>query len=85
MERLNREEEMLKDRLADIDAERPALTALYAALTPTQKQEVAAAVRHRMAGRMHRMMGMMHDAPEMGRRMGRGPAGEPPLPQPQQQ
>jgi len=82
MERLNREEEMLKARLADIDAERPALTALYAALTPTQKQEVAAAVRHRMAGRMHRMMGMMHDAPEMGRRMGRGPAGEPPLPQP---
>lgn len=85
MERLNREEEMLKRRLADIDAERPALTALYASLTPAQKQEVAQTIRLRMAGRMHRMMGMMRGAPEMGRRLGRGPAGEAPLPQPPQQ
>jgi len=85
MERLNREEEMLKQRLADIDAERPALTALYTSLTPVQKREVAQAVRQRMMGRMHRMMGMMRRAPEMGRRLGRGPAGEAPLPQPPQQ
>jgi hypothetical protein len=84
MERLNREEEMLKTRLADIDAERPALTALYAALTPTQKEEFARAARHRGAGRMHMMMGMMGHAPEMDRRLSRGPAGEPPLPQPPQ-
>jgi hypothetical protein len=83
MERLNREEEMLKTRLADMDAVRPALTALYEALTPVQKEELSRAAEHRLAGRMH-MMGMMRHAPEMGRRLGRGPAGEPPLPQPPQ-
>jgi len=29
---------------------------------------------------MHRAMGMMQHGPEMGRRFGRGSAGEPPLP-----
>lgn len=81
IQRLDREEEMLKTRLADIDAKRPALAALYGALTPAQKEEFSRAARHRMEGRMH-MMGMMRHMPEMGRRLGRGPAGEPPLPQP---
>jgi hypothetical protein len=84
MARLNLEEEMLKTRLADLDAKRPALTALYEALTPTQREELSRAARNHGAHRM-RMMGMMRHAPEMGRRLGRGPAGEPSLtPQPPQ-
>jgi hypothetical protein len=83
MERLDREEDRLKTRLADIQAERPALSALYAALDPTQKEELGRAARHAMGARMHRTMGMMQHGPEMGRRFGRGPAGEPPLPAPQ--
>ena len=78
MARLDREEDRLKTRLADIQAERPALSALYAALDPTQKEELGRAAR--MGGRMHRTMGMMQHGPEMGRRFGRGPAGEAPLP-----
>ena len=87
MERLDREEDRLKTRLADIQAERPALSALYAALDPTQKEEFGRAARHAMGGRMHMAMGMMHHgrSPEMGRRFGRGPEGEPPAtPAPQQ-
>jgi len=82
MARLDREEDRLKTRLADIQAERPALSALYAALDPTQKEEFGRAARHAMGGRMHRTMGMMNhgSSPEMGQRFGRGPAGEPPLP-----
>ena len=85
MERLDREEDRLKTRLADLQAERPALSTLYAALDPTQKEELGRAARHAMGGRMHRIMGMMNHgrSPEMGRRFGRGPAGEPPLPAPQ--
>ena len=82
MARLDREEDRLKTRLADLQAERPALSTLYAALDPTQKEELGRAARHAMGGRMHRIMGMMNRgrSPEMGRRFGRGPAGEPPLP-----
>jgi hypothetical protein len=82
MERLDREEDRLKTRLADLQAERPALNSLYAVLDPTQKEEFGRAARHAMGGRMHMAMGMMHHgrSPEMGRRFGRGPAGEPPLP-----
>ena len=83
MQRLDREEGMLKTRLADIQAERPALDALYGALNPTQKQEFARAARHRMGERMHMAMGMMRHAPQMGRRLGRGgPDGAPPMPPP---
>ena len=83
MQRLDREEEMLKARLADIQAERPALNALYAALNATQKQEFARAGRHHMGERMHMAMGMMRHGPQMGRRLGRGgPDGEPPMPPP---
>ena len=80
MERLDREEDRLKTRLADLQAERPALSTLYAALDPTQKEELGRAARHAMGDRMHRAMGMMQHGPEMGRRFGRGSAGEPPLP-----
>lgn len=83
LQRLDREETMLKTRLADIQAERPALNALYATLNPTQKQEFARAARHRMGEHMHMAMGMMRHAPQMGRRLGRGgPDGEPPMPPP---
>jgi hypothetical protein len=84
MQRLDREEDMLKTRLADIQAERPALNAFYAALTATQKQEFGRAAMRAMGGRMHMAADMMRHgrAPEMGRRFGRGPAGEPPLPPP---
>ena len=82
MQRLDREEDMLKTRLADIQAERPALDALYGALNATQKQEFARAARQGMGERMHMAMGMMRHAPEMGRRLGRGPDGGPPMPPP---
>jgi hypothetical protein len=83
MDRLNREETMLKTRLGDLQAERPALNALYGALNPTQKQEFAHAARHRMGEHMHMAMGMMRHGQEMGRRLGRGgPDGEPPMPPP---
>ncbi len=83
LEGLNREEEMLKNRLADIEAERPSLTALYAALNPAQKEEFSRAGRFAMGERVRLVVGMMRhrmeQGPEMGRRFGRGPAGEPPL------
>jgi hypothetical protein len=65
VDRLALEEDLLKRRLSDIQAERPALTALYASLTPTQKQEFGHGDRRRMAGRMHMMLGMM-DYPRRG-------------------
>jgi hypothetical protein len=82
MERLTREEDRLKTRLADMQAVRPSLTAFYAALNPTQKEEFSRAGRHRMEGRMHMAMGMMRHGPEMGRRFGRGPDGGAPMPPP---
>ena len=82
MQRLDREEDMLKTRLADIQAERPALEALYGALNAAQKQEFARAARHGMGERMHMAMDMMRHAPQMGRRLGRGPDEGPPMPPP---
>jgi hypothetical protein len=84
VDRMEIEEKLLKLRLADIDAERPALAALYGALTPAQKEEFGDGDMRRMAGRMHMMMGMMGRprAPEMGRPdhgpNGDGPDGPPP-------
>lgn len=77
LDRLTMQETLLKTRLADIQAERPALAALYAALKPEQQAELGQAGRRGMAGRM-RMMGEMrgHQGP-----MGRGPDGAPPPPQ----
>ena len=39
--RMSREEAMLKQRIADLDAERPAFATLYAALAPDQRQTLA--------------------------------------------
>ena len=87
VDRLALEEDLLKRRLSDIETERPALSALYAVLTPTQKEEFGQDDLNRMAGRLHMMLGMM-DRPHpgmgpMGRGpMGHGPMGEGPLGQP---
>ena len=81
-DRLALEEDLLKRRLADIEAERPALTALFAALTPAQKQEFSQDDMRDMAGRMHMMLGMMERPhPGMGS-MGHGPMGHGPMEQP---
>jgi hypothetical protein len=75
VDRMAREEEMLKARLADLQSERPALEALYNALTPDQRRELG---HPGMGGGrpMHgMMMGMMH-RPGMGPMgMGPGPMG----------
>jgi len=84
MQRLDREEDMLKARLADIQAERPALNALYGVLNPAQKQEFARTARQGMGEHIHMAMGMMRHAPEIGRRLGRGPDGGPMPPPPPQ-
>jgi hypothetical protein len=39
--RMSREEAILKQRIADLDAERPAFATLYAALAPDQRQTLA--------------------------------------------
>ena len=49
-----REEDRLKERLADLEAERPALEAFYNALSPAQKMEMA---RGAMRDGMDRRMG----------------------------
>jgi LTXXQ motif family protein len=82
MLRLDREEAMLKTRLADIQAERPALEALYGALNQTQKQEFAQTAGPGLGDHMHMAMVMMRQP--LGRRLGRGPDGGPPMPAPPQ-
>ena len=47
---MTREEDRLKQRLADIDAERPSLEALYNSLSQGQKMELMRASRDRMDG-----------------------------------
>ena len=78
VDQMNLEETMLKKRLANINAERPSLTAFYASLSPQQKQEFTRSAMRGMEGGMHMMMGMMGPHPGMGGRMGRGPMGGPP-------
>lgn len=87
VERMVREEDMLKARLANLEAERPALEALYNTLTPDQRKELG---HEGMGGRPmgHMMMGMMHPpgmGPMGGPGMGpmHGPADMPPPPPPQ--
>ena len=96
VDRMAREEEMLKTRLANLEAERPALAALYNALTPDQRKELGRGgmgdhpmMRHMMMGMMdHRRgmgpmsMGPMGMRPGMGP-MDHGPADAPPPPPPQ--
>src|SRR5665213_682663 len=82
VDRLAKEEDFLKRRLANIEAERPALTALYASLTPAQKEEFGRGGMHRMGGRMHMMMGMMgrpHPGMGPGPMMGHGPMDHGPM------
>jgi hypothetical protein len=87
VDRLGMEEDMLKKRLADIEAERPALAAFYDSLTPEQKEEFGHGGMRPMAARMHMMMGMM-GRPHPGMMgpgpMGHGPMGEAPPPPPAQ-
>lgn len=65
IERMSREADMLKKRLADLDAERPALAALYGALTPEQREELSPHRGMMATGMMER--GMMRPEPmEMG-------------------
>ncbi len=74
VERMSREQDMLKKRLADLDAERPVLAALYDALTPKQREALSG----------HRMMagGMMMDRGMMRRgSMEPGDRSPPPPPQ----
>src|ERR1051325_11208785 len=55
VDRMTLEEDLLKKRLADIQAERPSLTALYNALTQVQKEEFSRSDM-RMAGPLHMML-----------------------------
>jgi hypothetical protein len=86
LDRMTLEEGILKRRLADIQTERPALTALYNGLTPAQKEEFGRGG----GGRFHMMLGMM-DRPHPGMGMMRqgpmtgpmnGPTGGPSEPPP---
>jgi hypothetical protein len=66
VERMSREQDMLKKRLADLDAERPVLAALYDTLTPQQREALSPRGRRMMAGGMMER-GMMRQGPmEMG-------------------
>jgi len=80
-DRLAMEEKMLKTRLTNLEAERPALTALYASLTPEQQAELGHDGRPMRHG-----MGMMGPRGRMGMMgpMGHGPDGAPPPPPPAQ-
>ena len=52
VDRMGREEDMLKRRIADLDAERPVLGALYTALSTEQREALSPGRRHMMAGGM---------------------------------
>ena len=67
VDRMGREEDMLKKRIADLDAERPVLGALYNALSPEQREALSPRHDRMMAGGM--MMGgdrFRHPPMEMG-------------------
>ncbi|HTQ12944.1 MAG TPA: Spy/CpxP family protein refolding chaperone [Rhizomicrobium sp.] len=73
LDREARMRDRLKDRLAEMDAQQPALAALYNSLSPEQKGEMDRAARQAF-GHMHRgMMGGMHGWHHRG-----GPEGAPP-------
>ena len=86
VDRMAMEEDLLKKRLSDIQTERPALAALYGALSPVQKEEFSRGDMHRMPDRFNVMFGML-DRPHPGMGMMRqgpmsGPMGGPPEPPP---
>ena len=79
VERMTREETMLKERLANLDAERPSLEAFYNALSPAQKiafhpDGMGGGMAHPMLRRM--MVGMMD---RMHGPMDRGPMDHGPM------
>jgi hypothetical protein len=95
-DRIAREEEFLKQRLADLDTERPVLETFYDALSPSQKMEMTrAGMQERsvrdMGGMMHRHMfadargprGQMEGGRIRDRSMQDGPMGPPPIPPPE--
>jgi hypothetical protein len=84
VQRLDLEETMLKQRLADIAAERPSLTALYAALSTEQKQAFGGAGPRGFGGHMDMMGGHRGMGPGPMGPMDHGPMGAmPPPPAPQ--
>jgi hypothetical protein len=66
LEHLTYEEDMLKNRLADIQAERPVLAALYNSLSDQQKLAFAEEGHHMHGHGMHRMPRMMGHGPHDG-------------------
>lgn len=58
VDRMARMEDRLKNRIADLDAERPAFTALYGALSPEQQKALAPRHQRMMHGGMGRHRGM---------------------------
>lgn len=67
VERMSRMEDRLKQRVADLDTERPAFAALYATLTPDQRKALMPD-RHFMMGRRGMMeRGMMRPGAMNGR------------------
>jgi hypothetical protein len=81
VDRMARMEDRLKQRIADLDAERPAFTALYNALSPDQRKALAPQ-RHMMRRGMGRDGGMGRGM--MRRNMRLGPTnGQPLAPPPQ--
>jgi hypothetical protein len=80
-----REEDQLKARLADVEAERPALEAFYNSLSPTQKTELARSEDRGRGGmrgsRFASAMGpgSMERGPLGQGPMGRGPMGQGPM------
>jgi hypothetical protein len=77
LDRMTMEEDLLKKRLADIQAERPPLIAFYNALRPAQKEEFSHSDMRLMPGRFNVMFGML-DRPHPGMGMMRqGPMRDP--------
>jgi LTXXQ motif family protein len=79
-DRMAREEDRLKERLADIQAERPALEVFYNALSPEQKMELARGERgddRRGMMRHSRFAEAMGPRGPMGQRPMMGPPGPP--------
>ena len=81
VDRMARMEDRLKQRIADLDAERPTFAALYNALSPDQRKALAPD-RHMMRRDMGRRHGMGRGM--MRHNMGPEPMnGQPPAPPPQ--
>jgi hypothetical protein len=79
---MTREEDSLKQRLADIETERPALEAFYNALSPAQRKELARAGMQDRMGRggmmRHRMFAEGQRPMDRGSMDLPGPQGAPP-------